>query len=332
LLKSDEIARIVGAVEELAGDSVAHDGAAIVKNDGAVVSILSASDPPRKLQTDEKVIVINKYAPKIEYIAGAKTARRNSNFVGIEINPLSSESGEPISCKIILEFSPLLKQKAIYAKAHRLMNGADQLGYKDFAADIGATLKPVVAQTVQSFLDDNGGPEKFVGADAHAGLRTFAESQLKSHLSELGLQFKDLQCELQNEATWRGKSDKLKKLSAELQDAQTQMESLEREASETKERYEQASELEKQRYAEVLERNIQKQREFDVKQDELLAIVAKELRELQAGKSNEQNLLIQELQKQRDAFLRHLESRKGLPESLNESSDGLKQLMREIRE
>jgi len=57
LLKSDEIARIV-AVEELAGDSVAHDGAAIVKNDGAVVSILSASDPPRKLQTDEKVIVI----------------------------------------------------------------------------------------------------------------------------------------------------------------------------------------------------------------------------------------------------------------------------------
>jgi len=36
LLKSDEIARIVAAVEELAGDSVAHDGSAIVKNDGAV--------------------------------------------------------------------------------------------------------------------------------------------------------------------------------------------------------------------------------------------------------------------------------------------------------
>jgi len=193
------------------------------------------------------------------------------------------------------------------------MNGAEQLSYKEFATDIGATLKPVVAQKVQNFLDDNGGPEKFVGADAHAGLRAFAESQLQSHLTELGLQFKDLQCELENEATWRGKSDKLKRLSAELQDAQKQNEVLKRERDEIEARAEQASELEKQRYAQILERNIQKQREFDVKQDERLAIFAKELREMkresQEGKSNEQMQLIQAFQKQHDALLKHLESR-----------------------
>jgi len=363
LLKSDEIARIV-AVEELAGDSVAHDGAAVIKNDGGgVVDIVSASDPESTLKKYEKAIVLNKFAPKIEYLAvAAKTKRRNKNFVGIETNPLSSESGEPISCKIILEFSPLLKQKAIYAKVYRLMNGANQLGYKDFAADIGEHLKPVVTQTVQSFLDDNGGPERFVGANAHGRLRTFAELQLQTNLDELGLQFKDLLCELQNEATWRGKSDKFKKLSAALQNAQKQNEDLKREHDETKERYEQtsklekqsserlstelqlakqrgellsiqlqnaqkqnedlkrerdetkecyeqANELEKQRYAQEWERNKQKQQDVDTKQSELIAIAAKELREMKEVKSDELTQQIQGLQKQRDALLKQLESR-----------------------
>jgi len=67
LLKSDEIARIVASVELLAGDSVAHDGAAVVKNDDIAASILLASDTRRVFTKDEKAIVLNKYAHKIEY-------------------------------------------------------------------------------------------------------------------------------------------------------------------------------------------------------------------------------------------------------------------------
>jgi len=331
-LKSNEMASVV-AVDQLAGDSVAYAGAAVIENDGgAIVSILSASDSKSTLKKYEKAIVLSKKAPKIEYLAGAKTERPNRNFIGIETTPLLSESGEPISCKIILEFSSQLKDKAIYSTVYRLMDGADHLRYNEFAADIGEDLKPVVTQTVQSFLDDNGGPEKFVGADARASLRTFAEAQLKSHLMEFGLQFKDLQCELQNEATWRGKSDKVKKLSAELQDAQKQNEILKRERDEIEARSEQASELEKQRYAQELEHNRQKQQEVDIKQSELLAIVAKEQREMKEGKSNELTQLVREIRQQREEFIRYLESRKEPPESRNENNDGLRQLVREIRE